>query len=713
MQAELAFVSKALSLREERKKSSSKKLSLYDGLVQQIEATDAELTAEEMSMKVKIFEALAREAPRLVGQAVHKALLEAMFRAVLTRRAPVIRALGVALASVVSLKSTLVGRASRTLAKIAASGLEDHEALSEAFLGLLDICPRGTAQLFEALKGEYPWSGKATEAHASYVAVLLTLARRQPLLEPFILDLVVTRAIEIDVQVDALSLAAAAAQQQKIMDSSKTETQGAKRDDDKGDNVVVSVTSTSESLFELDLDDKKEEEAPIIPAAAADGKKKDSAATKLDRLMCLLLGYAEARLESSSDAGEALFLSGLEVFEASVLHTHQSKFVQFLFFKVATSSRERSAVFASRLVDVAADEAAPRVTRLSAVSYLASFVCRAKSVDATLAALYANRLFCWAEDAAQAVFGEGAVLTEGQKNRRRRYREEDDSSLSSPDQFGKKSRSGRLRQQQQQQDEDSSSEGGLAESFAQAASLSPQEKATFQQKDDAGLFAIIFQALLYVACFRGDELFRGDEKDSKDSKDSAVFRVATPGRWQRLLAAGNADGLRRCDQRIRAEFLEVCDRANAFPKAYLASLSCITAGSLGNSKKQSEDTTQHKGDAPRFFFPFDPYLLPESRSFISETYRHWSAPREDHQDSDTDDDDDSDDGLSQSPREQHSFNSNHMMFSPPSSLGQQKRIVGHSPTSRSPSVMSLDGGHSFLQRPRLDSIGYHRPDESW
>ena len=614
--AEAVLVDKALSLKDAK---------LYDQLKHQVEATDA-LTEEEMIMKGKLFEAMGREAPRLV-QKDHGPLLEALFKA-RPHEAVVLKGLGSALASVVSAKSTFVGKALMSLLKVAAGGLADPETLIDAVLNVLVICPQGTTQFVDAARESYPWSGLSIEHHLLYIRIVLGIAQRQPLVEPAVFDLVISRAIEVDALVE----------KKKKSDTTTAVEQT------KGNKINMDV-------FEMDLPDDGDT-AKIDTKLPEEEEVEDDATTKIDRIMALAFSYVATRL-----GDDGFFAAALDIFEAAVLHTHDLKFVQFVFFQVATATTDRATKFAARLVDLIGDAAVPRITRLSAVAYLASFLCRSKSVDAALATQCADKLFAWAED--------GGHL-------------DDDSD-----------------------DED------IAESFAKSLATSPNSLKDFHHHtddddidrtrhrrrqytvDDDGrcLFVVTLQALLYVMCFRGDEVFRSTLRESTTLRDAT--------RWRRLLGARNAEGFRRCDPRIRAEFLKVCARVDLFTSDYLASLRAVS-GTL--FKKNDDDQDDDDDDKPVFFFfPFDPYLLPESRAFVTPHYRDWAGGAED----DPDDDDDDDDDVEEDDDDQDAarfVSGGHLS---PSSFSPFEK---HLSASISPAV-------SFHGRPRVESIG--RADESW
>mmetsp|Transcript_27708 Transcript_27708/g.84998 ORF Transcript_27708/g.84998 Transcript_27708/m.84998 type:complete len:482 (-) Transcript_27708:105-1550(-) len=448
-----------------------------------------------------------------------------------------------------------------------------------------------------------------------------------------------------------VTVSSAADDDQDDQDDDDDDDRGNVEEDENAPNTTAVVrrskSTSQQQVFELDLEtsippDQEEENAPL---------------RKLDAVMCLLFEYAEERLED-----ETLFAAALEIFEASVLHTHECRFVQFFFFKLATTTRDRATRFAARLIDVAAYDTAPRVTRLSAVAYLASFLCRALVVDARLATDCCDHVFRWAERAADLVFSAAArrLHVDDDENIAHSFRSlaTSPNSLKNYDLEDDLVQNEHRRRRQDTQDDDD------------------KRRRSSEAVENLGLFAAMFQALLYVVCFRGDELLA----EASSLRDSA--------RWRRLVTVGNAEGLKRCDARVRLEFLDACDRARLFPDDLLATLRGVRGASL--PPRRDHD----------FFFPFDPYHLPNSRAFVATGYRSWTQ----EDDAGVLSEDDDDDDHAGSVGGEHDPDDDEPPFAASDSQGH---------ASRSPSVMSLDGGGGPSSlRARVDSVG-RLDEEGW
>ena len=64
------------------------------------------------------------------------------------------------------------------------------------------LCRQGLAELCTSLRRHYPYVRAPTETHRAYVRLLLSLCETHPLLEPVVLQLVMERFLEVDVEVE-------------------------------------------------------------------------------------------------------------------------------------------------------------------------------------------------------------------------------------------------------------------------------------------------------------------------------------------------------------------------------------------------------------------------------------------------------------------------------------------------------------------------------
>ena len=615
---ERAFVAKVMALSSEAR--AGKRAEQYGALVAQIKESDEGGTAEDVATKRNVLLALVDFAPALASQGEHRALLRATFQSKCATRTT-LEALGSLLCAVVSNNATHAAGALDAVFKgvgrgflgldadfVAPGRVEAKRMPAFATLTqLLDLCPScGTVELAEAMRTNYPYVRAEGLRHEAYAKFCLAVCERHVLAEPTALLLVCEKALEVDCQVDVAKVAAS--------------------------------EKKSETVFELDLEasetatPRKGSPVDDHPAVAADEPH-----DKLDVVLGALFAYGAEAMGGDDAAADRYYSNLLDVFETAILHTKQSKFVQFAVFAAAATSPARVAAFARRLMLVFTDDARPLVSRVPAVAYLASLLCRSTAVDAALVALGAEALFSSAEAALAA----------------------------------------------------------LRDKAGEAFKIVDEA----DQQSTAHLLFALVQALVYVICFRGEELF------NRNGWGPQYEKLADEQRWNALLFDNAVLPLNRADGRVRDEFTHALKRAkHKFSDAFRSRATAATKAPEAR-RKRGED---------HFFFPFDPYLLPLSKGFVDPCYRDWSDDRNDSDSdndderSDSDDSDDDDDDDDTDPR-------------------KRTRSFGESPHSLSPSHMSLDklpppnmamsmslnggagGAGGFFPPPPRDSVA----DEAW
>ncbi|KAJ3248348.1 hypothetical protein HDU78_000974 [Chytriomyces hyalinus] len=110
----------------------------------------------------------------------------------------------------------------------------------------------------------------------------------------------------------------------------------------------------------------------------------------------------------------------LQIFERTVLPTHQCKYIQFLYFHAASLSSACTEAFLVLLAQKTFDSTCPAIIRVAASAYLSSFVARARFVDVQ-AVLYCIKMMNgWALGyvetyEASVKVGNGGVIADGGK----------------------------------------------------------------------------------------------------------------------------------------------------------------------------------------------------------------------------------------------------------------------------------------------------------
>lgn len=352
-----------------------------------------------------------------------------------------------------------------------------------------------------------------------------------------------------------------------------------------------------------------------------------SSFAKLDTLMYLTF----QNLASAADikTPKELYKMIITTFDSVILTTHRSKFVQFVILflcgldndkysrdhhldkedeldssEQATLSRE----FSAKLIDLVLDPFRPSINRQSAACYLASFVSRSTSVCAGTACEAVSAILRFAE-AYMDTYHTAALA----RNAKR----------AAPTDFGSGNQTSKV----------------VVHS----------------------LFYTVCQAAFYIMCFRGKECIEYYDQAvayyatlDETQEDEQILLYTDPllidissKRWTRLVSH-HLHPLKYCLESVRGEFLLLSDKYDLIEETVLNRLiiedrkmasgtkgvsnsvrkpaSIQTAATLEKRRMSGGVGGLGRGSNPLdSFFPFDPYLLRRSYTFVDPYYRHWTG----------------------------------------------------------------------------------------
>jgi len=324
----------------------------------------------------------------------------------------------------------------------------------------------------------------------------------------------------------------------------------------------------------------------------------DETADKLDSMMEMTMEHLERRVISGQLP--ATWDTTLGAFERTILHTHRSKFVQFLVFYLARYAPEQccSSLVGFLLARIT-DRLQPPITRSAAAAYAGSFLARAGFIPEPLVVETLHRLADWCL----------------------RYTKEEDRR------------------------------GGLPPIPSSVALTSI---AAVDARDKHAAFFAACQALLYALCYHMEPLLK--QKARSAGTQSYLKGSSGGGGDGNSSSIINGDG---DDLNIKSKELKACAEgiehlfAEAMPRLLSHSLdplsSCARsvvlefgrqAGTLGHPElyqivyewEQRHTTTtaaaslNHRSARPlEVFFPYDPYLLRRSAVHLnlSNSYVKW------------------------------------------------------------------------------------------
>lgn len=246
---------------------------------------------------------------------------------------------------------------------------------------LTSICPSGQSSLFPILSTNFPYKMDPISDHHNYTTHLLVICQYLPLQQFTILELIISKCVEIDVEIH-------------IEDTGEVKLQISES------NELFDLSSASHcSQFAphqeiADSSCSLLNGAPHTPGASSSPHLNDVSemADKLDSMLLLLLSFLDSKINEEGVIKEKVLNQILKIFENQILLTHKSKFVQFLLFYLASKDSKFATLIPKFLSSFFFDERSSFLKRQSAVVYLGSYLARANFVSASLARY--DKLLC-------------------------------------------------------------------------------------------------------------------------------------------------------------------------------------------------------------------------------------------------------------------------------------------------------------------------------
>ncbi|KAG8856741.1 hypothetical protein FRB96_006244 [Tulasnella sp. 330] len=511
---------------------------------------------------------------------------------------------------------------------------------------LLSLIPTLSTTLEPLLVRTFPHKRQEKNAQVTYIRNILRVSSYCPELGDRILATVVDRAIQIDVeiQVELEDLDEDMLGDEVILHKDPFDTVLGQSDDgddeeDSGGDALSDISSDAESASSQLGAQQKDVPTDLTHVTEM--------ISKLDAILKLLFEHLD-EIGSQSQPGSSdtdsipptpishphsppptleevhairrqKFLSLLTIFDRTIIRTFKSRYTQFLLFWYSSLDPEFADLFQGLLVSRALFEVEqPMVTRCAAASYIASLVSRARFVD---------------RDSTRQVVGLLCQYLEGQL------------------------------------DELNVLIGGSGSGPVNVS---------------GGQFAVFYavaQAVFLIFCFRWRDLLSDQGVGSVEDETDDLFGV-------KKLGLGSTDGSRKwiseldvfprlipsplnplkvCSMNVVKQFAHIA-QATGFVYCYgiiesnrraewsSAVSSPLATPTAGLKRPSFMLTTPSKVGIPAVilpsasddgadlssFFPFDPYKLPLSNTFVQGVYREWSEVALDEDDDDEDEDDDVD-----------------------------------------------------------------------
>ncbi|KAI1172459.1 RNA polymerase I-specific transcription initiation factor RRN3 [Nemania sp. FL0916] len=428
-----------------------------------------------------------------------------------------------------------------------------QDRLHVALQYILQLFPVAEPVLEPVLASKYPFHEEPKRAHLAYVNNLLRLRRYSPGLRYAIMDLIISRLVKIDVEMQMdlddmddklatmVGMALRSGQEHDAQDE---------HDLDDSDNESVSSNESEEDAEYLRVKTAKE-----------NIEKMDSILDSLFELYTPV--FADPQSEEAMEAFEDL----LTEFSHLILPTIKSRHTQFLVFHFGQRSERLMDAFCGTCINIAFESQRPLVLRQAACSYLASFVARGAHVPGHIV-VKIFEVLGYHLDEMRSVY---ELTCRGPDVRR----------------------------------------------------YAP--------------FYALMQALLYIFCFRWQDLIRSAPDDV--DKDDPLSYLDHEIEWEseikdimRRNIYSKLNPLKVCSPAIVDQFAKL---AHHFQFMYVYTLiesnkrlrlSQFSVGAYSNGgalRDMSFDMSDESWQQLGSYFPFDPYQLPKSKCWVDDDYLPW------------------------------------------------------------------------------------------
>ncbi|KAI1640320.1 RNA polymerase I-specific transcription initiation factor RRN3 [Biscogniauxia mediterranea] len=437
---------------------------------------------------------------------------------------------------------------------------------------LLQLFPVAPSVLESLVASKYPFHDEPKRMHLAYVENLLKVRKYCPALRTEIMDLIISRLVKIDVEMqmdlddmdDRLTAMVAMA-----LKSSQDNT-GQDEEEDDDDSDAESVSS----------EESEDNEYTRVKTAKENIEKMDAI---LDTLFEL---YTPSFVDPQSEEAMDAFEDMLSEFSSLILPTIKSRHTQFLLFHFGQQSERLMDAFCGTCINIAFESQRPLVLQQAASSYLASFVARGAHVPGHIV-VKIFEVLGFHLDQMCSVY---EVSCRGPDIRR------------------------------------------YAPYYA------------------------LMQALMYIFCFRWQDLIRSTpddvdhddlssyldqeiewEPEIKDIMRRNIYSKLNP---LKVCSPGIVDQFARLAHRFR--FMYVYPTIEANKRIRLSQFAVGAYSNGGALRDVSFDVNDESWQQLGSYFPFDPYQLPRSKRWVEQDYLQWRAIpglNPDDQDDESDEDD--------------------------------------------------------------------------
>ncbi|XP_065898561.1 RNA polymerase I-specific transcription initiation factor RRN3-like isoform X2 [Dysidea avara] len=245
-----------------------------------------------------------------------------------------------------------------------------------------ELVPNSPAVLMSVIVEQYPFKYRPASQQEVYMRNLLVVVDYLPSLRDGVLQLIVNQMMKIDVEVPHL-------EEEEASDS---------EEDDK--------THNNGEVFQCDMECSTGDingGNMLSTFHYRSQQMSNEMADKLDVMMLVMYEYLHRithNIDGTTNKKTLLevFHVLLNIFESSVLSTHQSSHVQFVLFQLSSHDQVLQDLFLDYLWNKFTNMSVPDVLRQTAVSYMASYIARALFIPARTVKHSLSTLTTWMHD---------------------------------------------------------------------------------------------------------------------------------------------------------------------------------------------------------------------------------------------------------------------------------------------------------------------------
>ena len=240
--------------------------------------------------------------------------------------------------------------------------------LHQTLQHLLQIFPAASSVLENMLGSKFPFPNDSLRTHMAYIHNILRVKDYVPELQDEVLDIILTRAVKIDsqMQVDL----------EDLDDDITTGVMHVLRENQRESERWEDESDNDSDTDSVDSDDPEYEHDAVRIKTVTENVE------KLDAILDTLFAYHTPLIahNPSSDKAYVAFTTILREFEHLVLPTYKSRHTQFLAFHFAQMDERLTDAFCGQMIHISFDRSTPSVLKQACIAYLASFVARGAHV---------------------------------------------------------------------------------------------------------------------------------------------------------------------------------------------------------------------------------------------------------------------------------------------------------------------------------------------